>query len=64
MNVSTVNSKLNQTLKKVITSDTPISLNIHRENITPVIESLWPGKAGGIDEIPNEFLKYRGNTLL
>ena len=54
-------SKINQNL---ITSDTPITLNIHRENIKSVLESLRSGKAGGIDEISNEFLKYGGNTLL
>ena len=53
-------SKIDQNL---ITSDTPISLNIHRENIKS-FESLRSGKACGIDEIPNEFLKYVGNTLL
>ena len=47
-----------------MTSDTPISLNIHRENIKSVLESLRSGKACGIDEIPNEFLKHGGNTLL
>ena len=47
-----------------MTSDTPISLNIHRENIKSVLESLRSGKACGIDEIPNEFLKYGRNTLL
>ena len=54
-------SKIDQNL---ITSNTPISLNIHRENIKSVLESLRSGKACGIDEIPNEFLKYGGNTLL
>ena len=48
----------------LITSDNPISLNIHRENIKSVLESLRSGKACGIDEIPNEFLKYGGSTLL
>jgi hypothetical protein len=47
-----------------MTSDTPISLNIHRENIKSVLESLRSGKACGIDEIPNKFLKHGGNTLL
>ena len=54
-------SKIDQNL---ITSDTPISLNIHWENIKSVLESLRSGKACGIDEIPNEFLKYVGNILL
>ena len=54
-------SKIDQNL---IISDIPISLNIHRENIKSVLESLISGKACGIDEIPNEFLKYGGNTLL
>ena len=54
-------SKIDQNL---ITSDTPITLNIHRENIKSVFESLRSGKVCGIDEIPNEFLKYGGNTLL
>jgi hypothetical protein len=54
-------SKIDQNL---ITSDTPISLNIHRENIKSVLESLMSGKACGIDEIPNEFLKYRGSTVI
>ena len=53
-------SKIDQNL---ITSDTPISLNIHRENIKS-FESLRSGKACGIDEIPNEFLKYGGSTLI
>jgi hypothetical protein len=39
-------------------------LNIHRENIKSVLESLGSGKACGIDEISNEFLRYGGNTLL
>ena len=47
-----------------MTSDTPISLNIHRENIKSVLESLRSGKACGNDEIPNKFLKHGGNTLL
>jgi hypothetical protein len=54
-------SKIDQNL---ITSDTPISLNIHRENIKSVLESLRLGKTCGIDEIPNEFLKYGGNTRI
>ena len=54
-------SKIDQNL---ITSDTPISLNIHRENIKSILESLRSWKACGIDEIPNKFLKYGGNTLL
>jgi hypothetical protein len=54
-------SKIDQNL---ITSDTLISLNIHRENIKSVLESLMSGKACGIDEIPNEFLKYGGSTLI
>jgi hypothetical protein len=33
-------------------------------NIKSVFESLRSGKVCGIDEIPNEFLKYGGNTLL
>ena len=55
-------------LKKIdqnlITSDTLLSLNTHRGNIKSVLESLRSGKACGIDKIPNDFLKYGGNTLL
>ena len=41
-----------------------MSLIIHRENIKSVLERLRSGKACGIDEILNEFLKYGGNSLL
>jgi hypothetical protein len=55
-------------LKKIdqnlITSDTLLSLNTHRGNIKSVLESLRSGKACGIDKIPNDFLKYGGDTLL
>jgi hypothetical protein len=38
--------------------------HIRGENIKSVLESLRSGKACGIDEIPNKFLKHGGNTLL
>ena len=34
------------------------------KNIKSVLENLRSGKACGIDEIPNEFLKYGENILL
>jgi hypothetical protein len=60
---ASLSKKINKIVGRM-TSDTPISLNIHRENIKSVLESLRSGKACGIDEIPNEFLKHGGNTLL
>jgi hypothetical protein len=59
--VEDFDSKIDQNL---ITSDSPISLNIYQENIKSVLESLRSGKACGINEIPNECLKYGGNTQL
>jgi hypothetical protein len=54
-------SKIDQ---KLITSDISYIANIHRENIKSVLESLRSRKDCGIDDIPNEFLKYGGKTLL
>lgn len=49
---------------KVYYTDSNISVNIGRSQIDPILRNLKSCKASGIDEIPNEFLKYGGDALI
>ncbi|VDI39304.1 Hypothetical predicted protein [Mytilus galloprovincialis] len=45
-------------------SDSHISVKFDKEQIDKIIRNLQSHKASGIDEIPNEFLKFGGDALV
>ncbi|VDI49574.1 Hypothetical predicted protein [Mytilus galloprovincialis] len=50
--------------KNEVFPDSHISVKIDREQIGKIIRNLQSYKASGIDEIPNEFLKFGGDALV
>ena len=47
-----------------ITPSTPIPVKIDSVRISKIANEVKAGQACGIDDIPNEFLKFEGHTLM
>jgi len=48
----------------VITPSTPIPVKIDSVRISKIANEVKVGQACGIDDIPNEFLKFEGQALM
>ena len=40
------------------------SLNVNNNNIKSILNGIKTGKAVGLDGVPNEFLKFGGDTII
>ena len=61
--VGKVNTLVSKIDNNMIYPTSPLNLKIDGKMISDILNKLKSGKACGIDNIPNEFLKYGGNSL-